>query len=71
MSAIYITVQESEIPDPPVGTVQHISTDRRMLIRLSEGAVAPDGVATMNRSEAESMLDNDIKWQSPAMPWNI
>ena len=64
-------MQESETPDPPVGTIRHTSTDRRVLIRLLEEEVAPSGVETMNRDEAENTLNNDLSWQSPAMPWNL
>ena len=68
---LYIVMQESAAPVPAVGRVREYNSDGRVLIRLFEGMNAPDGVDTIDRVEAETMLESSISWNSPNRPWNL
>jgi len=71
MSATYIVMQESETPNPPVGDLLENASDGRVLIRLFENASAPEGVSTISRAEAETMLEDTEAWWGPIRPRNL
>ena len=48
-----------------------VASDGRVLIRLFENASAPEGVSTISRAEAETMLEDTVTWWGPIRPRNL